>query len=357
MVQERKSAARVGQHPRQPRRKAQDSATAHEQAQDLDGKDIGAEAEAELGKATGSSSSSKKAEASEDQGDDIYPPKEQHLQPAVEGEVPPLSETQYGKERASSSRKRKSVADAAEGTERRSDWMRFDVGTVLRTLKRAMDKVTIERELRKLHLRWWHAPKSAMLRVLEAAGLPKEVTELIPDIIDTCKECRAWQRPDKKTVASFRMSTKFNEHVEMDLMFYKEFIVCHFIDRALRWHATMEVKTKSTEELFEALMTTWISTHGPMQELIVDGESGVTRSADMERELKARGIKLTVRAVSQRAHYIERRGAVLRQTLHAMDDQLKRENVRVSFAVLLSEATFAGNCLTHVGGVTPYHVV
>ena len=104
-------------------------------------------------------------------------------------------------------------------------------------------------------------------------------------------------------------------------------------------------------------MTAWISIHGPMQELIIDGESGVTTSTIMENELKARGIKLNVRAVKQHANYIERRGAILRQSMHAMEGQLKREHITISFAVLLAEATFAGNCLTHVGGVTPYQVV
>ena len=78
-------------------------------------------------------------------------------------------------------------------------------------------------------------------------------------------------------------------------------------------------------------MTAWISTHGPMSELIVDGETGVVQSQVMDRELKARGIKLTVRAVKQHARYIERRGALLRQSMRAIEEQLKRENVRVQF--------------------------
>ena len=86
-----------------------------------------------------------------------------------------------------------------------------------------------------------------------------------------------------------------------------------------------------------------------MQELIIDGESAVTASHVMDRELKARGIKLNVRAVSQHARYIERRGALLRQATHAIEGQLIREHITIAFAVLLAEATFAGNCLTYVG--------
>ena len=193
---ERQSAVRTGQHPRPPRKEAQDSVTANEQAQDLDGQDIEAEAEVELGQTTvGSSSSSRDTPAAEpaeeaplpsvptDEG--LYPPKAQHMQEAVEGEVPLLSATRRGGSRAPHNRQRKAVADSGKGAERCSDWTRFDVGTVLRTLKRAVDKTTIKRELRKLRLRWWRAPKSATHRVLEAAGLPKEMLDLIPDVVDT----------------------------------------------------------------------------------------------------------------------------------------------------------------------------
>ena len=88
-------------------------------------------------------------------------------------------------------------------------------------LKTAQNRDSLQREIRKLHLRWWHASKSSMTRILSAAGLSKEVLDLVPDIVDTCKECRKWQRPGNETIATSSVSTKFNEHVEMDLMFYK----------------------------------------------------------------------------------------------------------------------------------------
>jgi hypothetical protein len=90
-----------------------------------------------------------------------------------------------------------------------------------------------------------------------------------------------------------------------------------------------------------------------MTELIVDGETGATESHMFQGELKARGIKLTVRAPQQHARYIERRGALLRHGMHVIENQLKQEGVAVTFATLLSEAVFAGNCLTFVGGFHP----
>ena len=43
--------------------------------------------------------------------------------------------------------------------------------------------------------------------------------------------------------------------------------------------------------------------------------------------------------------------------MHCIESQLEREGVAVTFPVLLAEAVFAGNCMTYVGGVSPYHVV
>ena len=167
----------------------------------------------------------------------------------------------------------------------------------------------------------------AMTRILTGAGVPKGVLELVPDIVETCKECRKWQKPGREPIAAVGVSTKFNEHVEMDLMFYKKHIVCHFIDRASRWHAAKAVEGKHDIVLLEALLTSWIQIHGPMNYLIIDGETGVVKSEVFKNELKARGIELKPRAPQQHARYIERRGALLRQALHVIEDQLRTEGI------------------------------
>ena len=196
-----------------------------------------------------------------------------------------------------------------------------------------------------------------MTRILSAAGLPKDVLEMVNDVVDTCKECKKWQRPTNETIVNALVSTAFNEHVEMALMYYKQHVLCHFIDRASRWHAATMIENKDDTTLVEALLTAWIQIHGPMKELIVDSESAVVSSQVFQNELLARGITLKTRTPEKHASYIERRGALLRQTLYAIEGQLQAEGIIVSFPMLLAETIFAGNCLTHVGGVTPYQVV
>ena len=78
------------------------------------------------------------------------------------------------------------------------------------------------------------------------------------------------------------------------------------------------------------------------------------RDAD---ELKRRGITIDIRAPRQHARFIERRGAILRRSMHTTEEQMLREGLTVQFDTLVANAFFAGNALTHVGGVTPYNVV
>ena len=55
----------------------------------------------------------------------------------------------------------------------------------------ACNEAQITREIRKLHLRWWHAGRVQMEKVLTAARVPAEVIRVLPKVIDTCKECSA----------------------------------------------------------------------------------------------------------------------------------------------------------------------
>lgn len=68
---------------------------------------------------------------------------------------------------------------------------------------------------------------------------------------------------------------KQNIIVEGDILFYKEHLVWHMIDRADRWHAGVEITNKQADTLCEAMMTTWYQISGPYQPLVIDGEMGL----------------------------------------------------------------------------------
>ena len=244
------------------------------------------------------------------------------------------------------------VLDAGTG-EAESDWTQFDVSKHLRTL-RIGTAAQIRRTLRKLHLRWWHAQRAPMERILSAAGVPTAVIQMILDIVDTCRECRAWKRPGPDPTPSLQLATAQNELVEADILFFKTYMVWHMLDRADRWHAGQRIVNKTMDTLITAIMTTWLQIFGPIKFLIIDGEKSIFATEGQAR-LKSMGIEVRPRAPEQHARFLERRGAILRFCLHCMESQLEREGIPVQFEQLLAEGIFARNALISHGGATPYN--
>ena len=139
-------------------------------------------------------------------------------------------------------------------------------------------------------------------------------------------------------------------------MFYRDYIIFHMIDRATRWHAAEEIANKTEETLLEYVYKVWIKVWGPPTNLHVDGESGLNTDA-VKANLKRQGTQVHTRAPQQHARFIERRGAILRASMHITEEQCKRESVAVTFTQLLSTSVFAGNALVSVGDATPYQAV
>ena len=150
-----------------------------------------------------------------------------------------------------------------------SDWTSFDISASLRGLRIAPEAGQ-RRILRKLHLRWWHASANRMEQLLKAAGLDRKILDLIPEIVDSCRVCRTWQKPSSDNIASSRMVTGFNLEVEGDIVFISHggvtHPVLHLVDRGVRWAYATVLKDKSTASLLEGL-DQWLTVFGPMPDL------------------------------------------------------------------------------------------
>ena len=83
------------------------------------------------------------------------------------------------------------------------------------------------------------------------------------------------------------MPDTFNQQVECDLLFVDKHVNFHMLDRCTRWHAATVIPNKEDETLIKAIDTMWTTIHGPPQELITDGESGIVVSG-RTREYLAR---------------------------------------------------------------------
>ena len=115
-----------------------------------------------------------------------------------------------------------------------------------------------------------------MTNVLKSVGLPASVLDLIPDITKTCRECRVWAQPGHDTIPAITMSIRFGQHVEGDLLFYKDRIVFHLLFRATRRHAGTEVQSEEEQELLDALFTQIgdLPKRGHVQQGLADGIQG-----------------------------------------------------------------------------------
>ena len=68
-----------------------------------------------------------------------------------------------------------------------------------------------------------------MRTILQAAGIDEARLALIKPVVDTCRECRAWQKKTNVVTPSLDITTTFNEKGETDFMFYKRHIGFHIM--------------------------------------------------------------------------------------------------------------------------------
>ena len=162
----------------------------------------------------------------------------------------------------------------------------------------------IRRTLRKLHVRWYHAPAKRMGTLLSAAGVNPEAIQLLPDIVSTCSICRAWSKPGSKSITSTRLPERFNQEVEMDLLFVGTCVILHMIDRYTRWSVAIAIPDRSTQSLLNGIRDGWINKYGSPNELISDQEGGLNEYA--AAILEDLGIKLHLEAKQQHAAVVER---------------------------------------------------
>ena len=147
----------------------------------------------------------------------------------------------------------------------------------------------------------------------------------IPAVVDTCRVCRMWAKPGPDSNASANMPTEFNQIVEMDIMYYLGKIIFHMLCRCTRWHAAKEIPKNDDETVIEAIYDIWVKVHGSPKLLVGDGGREWEVSLDTNLFFKRRGITVNIRAPRQHARYVERRGALLRHTLHLIDTQLEAD--------------------------------
>jgi len=72
-----------------------------------------------------------------------------------------------------------------------------------------------------------------------------------------------WHRPANRATTSTRVSTKFNQVVQIDLLFVEDMIIIHLIDEATRFSICELIPNKQTTTIIDAVTLCWFKYFGP----------------------------------------------------------------------------------------------
>ncbi|CAK0816868.1 unnamed protein product, partial [Prorocentrum cordatum] len=151
-----------------------------------------------------------------------------------------------------------------------ADWSSWDLGSARRALFGNNEPVS-RRVLRRLHLRWFHANKKAMKRMLTAGGVPPKVLQLVGDVAGTCRVCRLRMKNGTKATTTVELSIQFNDEVQFNVLFHERRVIGHLCDGCSRFTVERELVDKTIEALLDFIWTGCIQVFGPMAVLTVDG--------------------------------------------------------------------------------------
>lgn len=182
------------------------------------------------------------------------------------------------------------------------------------------------------------------MTLLEAAGVSRDVLVLVPSIVDTCAICRNWQRTGPKTVTSMRVPDTFNKEVQIDLLFYKTYVIFHAIDACIRWSSAVVIANRESASILEGFCEAWLRLFGPPETVLSDQEGGSIPD-DIGQWFSNKGIQFEFRARNQHCSMVERHNELLRRQLPVTEDQANTEGLGTSFRMLLAESLFAKNAL------------
>ena len=242
-------------------------------------------------------------------------------------------------------------------------WGPSDLKQVVRLLNDKDDSV-IRKQLRRLHLRWTHASTEQLRNLLSLLGVSSRAMELIPEVVDSCRICRMWAPKAPAVKVTARLSIRFNQCLQADLLFYAnefevpvaDYILIHMIDECVKWSEIHETPSKTVTDLLRIMTDQWLRRYGAPAMLIWDGE-GAMDSDEAKRWADLWSIELIVRPPDKKAWLAERHHEILRKQLHKTTAQLHSEGIVVPFSNVVAQCQFAKNAMLNTGHGTPYQSV
>ena len=114
----------------------------------------------------------------------------------------------------------------------------FPSGGLLRSLMAGGNRSM--KGLVTLHRKFYHASKETMEILCKLAGVPDAVTAEWAGVVENCRACRTWERPQIKPVARIEFELGTNKKVFADVIYYTLqnqtlLNILHMMDEASTW--------------------------------------------------------------------------------------------------------------------------
>eukprot|EP00971_Amphidinium_carterae_P030095 591580-Amphidinium_carterae.1 len=253
-------------------------------------------------------------------------------------------------------RKQRDAETQATSPDEVPDWSAWDLKRVAKWLQQPMSVSRIRAVLRRLHVRWWHCSAERMLGILRTCGVTESVLAEVRGVCDSCAICRKWHKPNPKPRTTSRLSTAFNETVQLDILYIERKPVVHMIDEATRFSVAAFVPRVEDQSLMQVLGHDWLRMFGAPKTLVSDQEGGIM-SDWSGVQLGRWGISRMPLPERSHASVVERHHAIIRDTFVRVRDQCVSDGVPYTDSLVLDESVFAKNVLTNIGGFSPYQAV
>ena len=251
---------------------------------------------------------------------------------------------------------------SAEAANARAIKPLYSVRRVLQKLPSiaASDPTQAKRLLLGLHEKMWHATAADFTSLLQRAGMPQAVLDLIGEAVASCAVCRRYSRLPSKPKSKATLAAQFNDEVEMDIYFLwgKAFVL--LIDVATRYKVAFETPTRSLDDLLRGMLAHWIRYFGPMRMLTSDQETslmGPAAAIEFERLAICRNPKGTTQGEAAKQHtgtgLAERHIGLIKLTMEKVKAELDRQGLTMEDADIAAESAMCQNLLMTYGGYTP----
>ena len=207
----------------------------------------------------------------------------------------------------------------------------------------------------KIHRAFGHIANEKLVKLMKRADYDSGLIEIAKNL--HCSTCSKFANRFRRScvTASKAVAGAFNHHIQIDILVYKKGInILHVIDRFSRYCGACVLKSRSADDMIDALIRIWFLPFG-IPEIITCDMEGAMRSFKIGDFMTA--FNIDFRSAAPGAHW--QIGAVERanQTFENMLDLANKTRKNMSFETLVELIAVAKNQLILVSGWSPWELV